>query len=478
MSELKSKVIKGLFWKFGERMGAEVVSFIVSIVLARLMMPEDFGTIALVTVFITLANVFVAAGFGNALIQKKEIDNYDFSTIFFFNLVFSISFYILLFVTAPYIAAFYSNPILKPVLRVLGLRVIVASINNVQQAYVSRNMMFKKFFFSTIIGTSCGATTGIILAYAGYGVWALVAQNLLAACLDTIVLWITVKWRPVLYFSITRLRNMFSYGWKLFLSALLDTGYNEVRSLLIGKMYSPSQLAYYNRGNSFPSLIITNISSSISGVLFPAVSSEQDNLSKVKSMTRRSIKLSTFFITPMMVGLAVVADPLVRILLTEKWLPSVVFLQLGCLAFVFRPISTANLEAIKAIGRSDIFLKLEVIKKSIGFLLLFVASQFGVYAIAWSAVITTIISMIINTYPNRKLLGYTYKEQVVDLIPTFFISLCMGILVYPITYINIPSIIMILCQSVSGVIIFFVLAYFTKNENLKYLLESFQNRKK
>lgn len=289
----KMTVFANLAWRFAERSGAQIVSFIVSIILARLLEPEAYGTIALITVFTTILQVFVDSGLGNALIQKKEADNLDFSTVFFTNIIMCVVLYILMFFLAPFIAAFYGDPQLTALIRVLCLTVIISGVRNVQQAYVSRNLMFKKFFFVTLGGTIGSAIIGIAMAYLGFGVWALVIQQVLNTLIGTIVLWITVKWRPEKKFSLARLRTLYSFGWKLLVSSLLDTIYSNIRQMIIGKMYSPSDLAYYNRGRQFPNIIVTNINASIDSVLLPTMSSEQEHKERVKVMTRRAITTST-----------------------------------------------------------------------------------------------------------------------------------------------------------------------------------------
>lgn len=256
-------------------------------------------------------------------------------------------------------------PVICPALRVLSLRIVIASVNSVQQAYVSRNMLFKRFFWSTLFGTLLSGVVGIVMAYKGCGIWAIVAQYLTNTCVDTIVLWITVKWRPEKYFSFRNLGELISYGWKILVSGLLDTGYNQLRNLVIGKKYSSADLAQYNKGQQYPQLIVTNVISSISGVLFPAISKCQDDLNNVKNITRRAIKVSSYVMWPLMIGLAVIARPLVIVMLTEKWLPCVPFVWIACFTFGLYPIHSSNQEAIKALGRSDLFLRLEIIKKQL-----------------------------------------------------------------------------------------------------------------
>lgn len=467
---VKGKVISGLIWKFAERISAQIVTFVVSIILARLLEPSYYGIIAIVNVFIALANVFAISGLGNSLIQKKDADNTDFSTVFYFNILMGIVLYIIVFFSAPVIAGFYRMPILSPVLRVMGIRMIVASINNVQHAYVSKNMMFRRFFWATLIGTIISATVGITMAYKGFGVWALVGQYLTNTTVDTIVLWFTVRWRPKFLFSFKRLRRLFSFGWKLLCSSLLDTGYNELRSLVIGKMYTSADLAYYNKGKSFPNLVVTNINTSIQSVLFPAMSNIQDKKEQVKAMTRRSIRVCSYIMLPIMIELALVAEPFVKLLLTDKWLPCVPFLQISCFVMAMRPIHTSNLQAIKAMGRSDIFLQLEIIKKTIGVLVLIAVMHYGVLAIAISGMFNTILNSLINAKPNKKLIGYSYFEQVKDLLNAIVPLIFMSIAVSLMELINVSVLLQLGLQVFVGVIVYVAVSLATKNESFYYIL--------
>ena len=352
-------VFSNMIWRFLEHTGAQLVQFIVAIVLARILSPEDYGTVELVMVFITILNVFVDSGLGTALVQKKNADNIDFSTVFYTNIVFCLVLYAILFITSPFIARFYSNETLTVVIRVLGITILISGVKNIQYSYVSKTLQFKKFFFATLFGTITAAVIGIWMAYHGFGVWALVAQQLINLTIDTIFLWITVNWKPNFVFSFDRLKELFSYGWKILLVGLLDTGYNNLRQLIIGKKYSKADLAFYNKGDLFPKAIIGNLNNAIDSVLLPVMSSEQDDKKLVKLMTRRAIKISTYCIAPLIMGLSVCAPSVVTILLTDKWLPCVPFLRIFCITYMFYPIHTANLNAIKAMGRSDLFLKLE-----------------------------------------------------------------------------------------------------------------------
>ena len=465
----KKIVFKNFIWRFAERCGAQLVTFIVSIVLARILAPEDYGTIALVTVFTTILQVFVDSGLGTALIQKKEADDLDFSSVFFFNFAVCLILYIGMFIAAPFIAEFYNDSSLTSVVRVISLTIVISGVKGIQQAYVSRNMMFKRFFFSTIGGTIFSAIFGIVLAYQGFGVWALVAQQLSNTAIDTLILWLTVKWRPKLMFSWNRLKTLLVFGWKLLVSALLDTCYNNLRNLIIGKMYSSADLAYYNQGDKFPKVIVTNINTSIDSVLLPTMSSAQDDRERVKNMTRRAIKTSTYVMAPLMMGLAFCSVPIVHLVLTDKWLPCVPFLRIFCVTYMFYPIHTANLNAINAMGRSDWFLRLEVIKKIVGMAILLSTMWFGVMAMAYSLLLSSVLSQIINSWPNRKLLGYGYLEQIRDIAPAIILAVIMGICVYFIGYIPLPTIVTLIIQIVAGAIIYIVLSAILKLEEYEYL---------
>ena len=464
-------VISGFLWRFAERCGAQIVTFIVSIVLARILAPEDYGVISLITVFTTILQVFVDSGLGTALIQKYNADDLDFSSVFYFNFIVCIVLYAGMFVASPHIASFYNNPSLTPIIRVISLTIIISGVKGIQQAYVSRNMLFKRFFFATIGGTIFSAFLGIWMAYKGYGVWALVAQQLSNTTIDTIILWMTVKWRPKFMFSWNRLKGLLSYGWKLLVSALLDTCYNNLRNLIIGKMYSSSDLAFYNEGDKFPKTAATNINTSIDSVLLPTMANVQNDREQVKAMTRRAIKTSIYIMAPIMIGLAVCSESVVLLLLTEKWLPCVLYLRIFCITYMFWPVHTANLNAIKAMGRSDWFLRLEVIKKIMGMAILLSTMWFGVDVMAYSLLLSGFLSQLINSWPNKKLLGYSYWEQLKDFLPSLLISVLMGAIVYCVEFIDLPTIATLAIQVCTGVVVYTGLSALLKLEEFSYILE-------
>ena len=475
MENSRQNVLSNLIWRFAERCGAQIVQFVVSIILARILAPELYGTIALVTVFIAILQVFVDSGLGNALIQKKEADDIDFSTVFYTNLVFCIILYIIIFLSAPLIADFYNNQSLISLTRVLGLTIIISGIKNIQQAYVSKNMIFKKFFFSTLSGTIGAAILGIFLAIKGFGVWALVGQQLFNLTLDTIILWITVEWRPKLVFSFNRLKSLFSYGWKLLVTSLINIIYQDIRQLIIGKVYSSSDLAYFNRGQQFPNVIVSNVNTSIDSVLLPTLSNVQENKKRVKEMTRRTIKTGIYIMAPLMIGLVATSNNVVKLLLTEKWLPCVPYLCLFCITYMFYPIHTANLNAIKAMGRSDLCLKLEIIKKTIDVILLVYTMRISVLAMGISLLVSSITSQIINAWPNKKLLDYSYLNQIKDIMPSVLLSLFMGAIVYGINFVNLSILITLIIQVILGGIIYLVGSKIFKLESYNYLQDTLKN---
>ena len=470
MNDKKQLVFTNLIWRFMERCGAQLVSFVVSVVLARLLEPELYGTIALVTVITSILQVFVDSGMANALIQKKDTDDLDYSSVFYFNVCFCLVLYVGLFFCAPLISRIYGMPDLVPVIRVLGLTIVVAGVKNVQQAYVSKTMQFRRFFFSTLGGTLFSAAVGIAMAYMGFGIWALVMQQLLNVTVNTAILWLTVGWRPRWMFSLQRLKGLISFGWKLLASALLDTVYLKLYQLVVGLKYTAADLAFFNKGDQLCILVTENINASIDSVLLPVLSSEQDNKDAVREMTRRAIKTSSYIMMPIMAGMAVCAEPLIRLLLTEKWLPCVPYMQIFCICYAFYPLHTANLNAIKAMGRSDIFLKQEIIKKILITLVILATMGISAYAIAVGEIFTGIASLFINAWPNRKLLGYKYRMQIRDMLPAMLASLTMAACVWPVTLLGLHDILTLLIQVPLGVIVYVAISALFKLDSFGFML--------
>ena len=474
--EFKGRTVSNMLWRFAERVGAQGVAFIVAIVLARFLDPKAYGTVALLTVFTTILNVFIDSGLGNALIQKKSADDLDFSTVFIFNIGMCLVLYIGLFATSPAIAKFYGDPELAPLTRFLGLTLVISGMKNIQLAYVSRHLMFRKFFYATLGGTLTAAVIGIWMAYRGYGAWAIVTQQVTNTFIDTVILYLTVKWRPHLQFSAKRFKSLFSYGWKLLASALLDTIYTNIRQLIIGKKYSSADLAFYNQGEKYPQAIVGNINNAIDSVLLPVMSSVQDDKARMKSMTRRAIKTSTYIMAPIMIGVAFTAKPLVSLLLTDKWLGAIPYLQIFCMSYMFYPIHTANLNAMKAMGRSDVFLKLEIIKKCIATVTIVIALLYGPMAMAYSMLVTSFISQVINSSPNKKLMNYGYLEQLKDIAPGILLAVFMGFCTLAARMLHMGELPTFALQVVIGIAIYVSGSVLFKLESYGFLMEMIKNK--
>lgn len=468
--ESKEKILSNLIWRFLERSGAQMVSFVVTVIITRIVSPEEYGTVALIAVFIQILNVFSDSGLATSLIQKKDADQLDFSTVFLANVLLSVIAYFFLFGMAPIISGFFKDAGMTSLIRIAGISLLIGGVKNVQQAYVSSHLLFKKFFYSTLGGTIAAAIIGIVMAYFGFGAWALVIQGLVNSVIDTVILFITVKWRPSFKFSYQRFQTLFHFGWKMLVSSILDTIYGNLCQLIIGRIYSTKDLAYYNKGKQIPNLIVININCSIDSVLLPVMAKAQDEASKVKELTRKSIKICVYCMAPTMIGLCAVAEPLIRLLLTEKWLFTVPYLRIFSICYIFYPIHTANLNAIQALGRSDIFLKLEICKKVIGVIAIIISMQYGVLAMAYSTFITCFASQIINSWPNRKLLGYSYVDQVRDILPSLSVSIVMGAVVYSINFIDLSDVMTLVLQIATGCCVYILASRQLKLDAYTYLL--------
>ena len=474
---LKSKVFSSLLWKLLERGGTQGIQFVLQLFLARLLSPEDYGTIALITIFISIAGVFIDSGFNTALIQQKNIDEEDISSVFYTSLTVAIIMYIILYFTAPLIANFYRIKELIAIIRILSITLIIGVFNSIQGAIVSRRMEFKNFFFSNLGAIIISGTIGVILAYKGFGVWTLVYQQIISQIVTFIILYSTVKWRPKLLFSVKKVKKLFSYGSKLLCSSLIDTVYRNLIGLIVGRAYSSTMLAYYNRGDTFPSLIVGNINGSIQTVIFPALASVQHDKERVKELMRRAITTSSFIVFPAMLGLMAIAEPMIKLILTDKWLPCVPYLRVFCLSYALWPIHTANLQAINAIGRSDIFLKLEIVKKIVGLSILLVTSSYSPYMMALGVVFSGVISSFINSYPNKKLLNYSYLEQIRDILPSLILAIIMGGIIYSIVLLKFSNLLTITIQIFLGGFSYILLSYLFKLECFMYLLKMIKNRR-
>ena len=480
---MNRSVSSGFAWKLMERFGVQGIQFVLQIILARLLDPEHYGVLSLMVIFTTLANVFIQTGLNTALIQNKDVDEDDYSSVFWVTLLIAGGLYGILFFTAPLIADFYDMPSIVMPFRVLSLMLFPGALQSVQLAKVSKEMNFRKVFFSNIGAIVISGVGGIILAYQGAGIWALVAQTLLNVTTASLVMWFTVKWHPQFVCNLKRVKILFAFGWKLLVSGLIETLYQDLRSLVIGKKYNSDMLGYYNRGKQFPQFIINAVNGTVQSVMLPAMSAKQEKQDELKTMMRNSITISAFVLFPLMVGLAGVAKPLVSLLLTDKWLPCVPFLQIYCLSFAFYPVHSCNLQAINAVGRSDMFLKLELIKKSYGILALVIAVLCfdSPVAIAMTGLITSVISCFVNAFPNKKLIGYSYFEQMRDILPSILLSGVMFLGVWAVGFLPIGNLPMMLLQIAVGMTVYAALAAAFKIKPFMMILsmlKSFLKRKK
>lgn len=472
----RNSVATGFIWTFAERISAQLVSALVSIILARILVPDDYAPVTIITVFITLCNVVVVNGLGNSLVQKHDADDKDFSSILYLGLFINLILYIALYFAAPLIASFYDMSLLTPIIRVMGIRLILSAVNSVQRAYVSNTMQFRKFFWSTLFGTIVSGFVGILLALNNWGVWALVGQYLTNTTIDTIVLFITIDWRPKLYFSWKRAKTLSSYGWKISAAALMDEVYNSVRTLTIGKVYTPAELSFYNRAEYYPNLLSKNIISAINSVLFPAFSKLQDDVNELKQILKRTIKVSSYLVTPMLIGFAMVAEPLIKLVLTEKWLPCVPYMQIIAISLCISPLSAVQAQVIKALGRSDIILRQEIIKKILGIFMIIVTVQFGLITVVMGVAIFELWCYIINAIPNKKLIGYGFREQFKDVWKNYLCALIMALTIYPISFWIHNECLMLLLQVLVGIISYIIASIVTKNDSFYYLLRVIRER--
>ena len=477
-SNKKSGSVGGaLIWKLLERFGVQGIQFVLQIILARILDPDHYGVLSMMIIFTNLANIFIQTGFNTALIQNKHVTEEDYSSVFCVSALIAAVLYGVIYFAAPYIAVFYEMPDIVSPLRVLALMLLPGTLNSVQLAKASRDLNFRTVFTSNIIAIVFSGAAGIAIARMGGGLWALVIQTILNVTLATIVMLFTVRWRPRLHCNWKRIKILFSFGWKLLVSGLLDTLYQDIRSLVIGKKYDSGTLGFYNRGKQFPQFIVNAVNGAVQSVMLPVMSTKQDNKESVKQITRTSIMVSAYLMFPVMAGLAGVATPMVRLLLTDKWLPCVPYLQIYCFSLAFYPVHSCNLQAINAMGRSDIFLKLEIIKKSIGMFALVIAVFCfdSPIAIAMTGAFTTFTSCFINAYPNKKLINYSYFEQMADIMPAFLASIVMLFAVLWIGTVELPNIVLLIAQVATGVTVYFAVSIIAKLEPFVVLLQMVKN---
>lgn len=476
MSEdgLKSQTVSSLVWKLLERGGNQIIQLAVQVVLARILVPEDFGALAIMLVFVNIGNAIVQSGLNTAIVQAPEIDEGDCSTIFWMSFVISIILYFGTFIFAPAVATFYSMPAIVWPLRVLCLILPLGAFNSVQIAIVQRRLQFRKIFIATMFAVVSSAVFGIGLAAAGTGIWALVVQQLVYQAVSCVVMAFQVRWRPRFVFVASRASRLFSFGWKLLASGLLEQVYESLSDLIIGKQFSATSLGLVSQGKKYPAALGSMLDGAIQPVMLSAVSRVQADVYYVKRLVRRALKTSTFFIVPSMTLFAVAAEPIVGIVLGEKWLVCVPFLQMYCFIYALLPIHTTNLQALNGMGRSDLFLKLELIKKAYGIcFILFAAFVLkDVYLMVAMYMVTGIISTFVNAYPNKRVIGYSYSEQIRDIAPAFVISaIAGGFALFCGSFVASPGL-QILVEVALMAIIYFGIAGIFKLEAFEYLINT------
>ena len=469
---LKNKTLSSLVWQFGQKFFGQLFSFIVTVILARLLMPEDYGVVALASMFKILVGIFVSCGMGAALIQKKDVDELDYNTVFFSSLFMSFIVYGVVYVGAPFFAQIYHNEMITPIMRALALTMPIGALGMVQNATVSRNLEFKKFFFSTLIGQIIAAIVGITMAYGGYGPWALVAQMMINSITNTLVMFFLVTWHPKLMFSWKRFKVLFGYAWKMTVTSFIGTLCNQLKGYLIGGKYTAADLAYFNRGEGLPDMFKNNIVSTIDAVLFPALSRLNGDADAVKRGMRRAMMTSSYVLSPVFIGLAAVSNQLIPLLYTDRWNPAIPFMQVACLTSCVVVLNNANIKSILAIGKSGEVLKVELYKKPVMIAILAIAIFISPIAISWGMFIYSFYVLYMNSIPNAKYLHYPIFEQFYDIKAGLILSLVMAAIVLLIG-ILIPYKLLALCvQILVGTIFYVGVSHFLKFEAYLYIKDT------
>ena len=478
MSSLKEKTVKGVMWSSIDRFSTQGIQFVFSILIARLLLPSDYGAVAMLNIFLAISQTFIDSGFGTALIRKLDRTETDFCTVFYFNIVVGFFFYVVLWIASPYIAAFYEIPLLEDITKVLALTFVFSSFSGIQRAKLSIAIDFKTKAKISIIVTILTGAVGLWMAYAGYGVWALVVQSVFSSFLGAVLLWTFVRWMPKLVFSWKSFREMFSFGSRLLASALLDTTYNNIYTLVIGKVFSSTTLGLYSRASGLAQYPSSNITGVLQGVTFPVLSSIQNETERLANVYKRFLRLSAFIVFPLMVGLAAVADPLIRLVLTDKWEGSIYLLQIVCFSMMWYPIHAINLNLLQVKGRSDFFLKLEIIKKIQGVIVLCITVSMGIVAMCYGSVVSSLICLVYNTYYTQKLIGYGYAAQMKDLLHILVHSLVMGVGVWCIVQVFDSLWLQLVVGILSGAVYYIAGAHFLHFEELDEVVSLVRKRGK
>jgi len=462
MSSLKSKAISGVAWNTIERFSVQGIQFIIQIILARILTPEDYGVVAMLAIFLAVSQSIIDSGFTSALVQKIDRTEVDYATVFYFNIGISVILFFILFFSAPLIAEFYKTPILSSVTKVVAINLIINAFSIVPKAKFTVLIDFKSQAKVAIVAIIISGAVGIWMASIGFGVWALVFQSLLNNVLNSILLWILSRWFPLRIFSFDSFKKLFFFGSKLLISGLIDTIFRNIYTLVIGRKFSTQEVGYYSRADQFAQFPSANMTNIIWKVAMTVMCKEQNNEIVLKSIFRKFLRLSAYIVFPLMIGFAVLAEPLIVLILTEKWLSSVRFLQILCLAYVWYPIHVINLSILQAKGRSDIFLWIEILKKIMCIIVLIFTLSFGIMAICIGIAATSFLSLFINLYYTKKIIGIGHWQQFREIIPSVLMSFVMGGLVYLFTKIGFTNLITLLGGFFIGVISYILGSIFFK----------------
>jgi len=475
-NELKGKVFGGLVWKTTERVLLNLLNLVLPLYLAIILAVEDFGIIAIMTVFINISNTLINNGLCNAIIQKKDSDDVDSSTVFYTQLLVAVICYLILFATAPLVSKLYDNKSLTPMLRVMSLSLIIGSLGSMQTTMMKKYMQFYKSFVIQGSATIAYGVAGISAAYMGCGCWSLVYAALAKSTVLTLSANIAVRWKPLFTFSFSRLKSLFSYSYKLTIGWLIGTLHQDAYTLVIGKMFSNATLAFYNRAGSFPQIITKTVTEVVDGVMFPALSKIQDDKKELKNVTRGLLSFNSYVLFPIFMGLAAAGDNIISLILTDKWLPSVPMMRIMCMTFALNSINNSNMQVFNSMGRSDLFMKFEIVKRSISIVLLFAVSVISIYAVIVVLLFMAILSNCMNAYQNKKLLGYTYLELIHDILPNVIISLIMAVCVYIVGNLFASKLVSLVMQVLTGIMVYIMISAVTQNDSFTKLLQMLKKK--
>ncbi len=470
MNSIKEKTINGVGWSFADNIVSTGITFLVGLILARILSPAEFGILGMIAVFIAISNTIVDSGFSSALIRKNDTTNTDYNTVFYFNLLLGIVLYGVLFLSSPAISRFFNEPILIPITRVMGIILVINSFGIIQRTILTKKVDFKTQTKISLIASLTSGFAGIGMAVNGLGVWSLVGQQVSRQLLNSIFLWVFNKWRPVLEFSKKSFKELFGFGSKLLASGLIDTIYRNIFYLIIGKFYQADKLGQYTRAEGFNSVFSSNLSGIVQRVSFPVLSSIQDDIIQLKQAYRRIIKTTMLVTFTCMLGLAAVAHPLIVVLIGEKWLPAAGYLQIICLAGMLYPLHAINLNMLQVKGRSDLFLRLEIIKKTLGILPIVLGIFLGIEIMLWGSVLTSFVAYFLNSYYSGQLIHYSIIDQIKDILPSFGMALSMAIIVYLVGILfSMPLIVQLILQLLIGVALIFGICEVLRFEDYLYI---------